>query len=140
MLKNEPYFRGVFAADTLPSEIRPYESGIVNLSPMASPGTHWVAYYNSPSNIAEYFDSFGLTPPLAIRDYLNSRYAITKIQKNPKNIIYNDRQIQFIDSTRCGYFCTYFIKLRNRGASYNQIMKQFRSTPDCFNETIITRV
>src|SRR5207249_7692202 len=46
MLKNEPYFRGVFAADTLPTEIRPYESGIVNLSPMASPGTHWVAYYN----------------------------------------------------------------------------------------------
>jgi hypothetical protein len=68
-MKNEKNFRGVFAIDMLPKEIRKDESGIINFQPSNSYGSHWVCYIiNKPylRNIL-YFDSFGISPSEKIK-------------------------------------------------------------------------
>jgi hypothetical protein len=128
-MKHQPNFRGIYASDDLPKTMRPQENGIINLSGMASRGTHWVAYDNqalSPHVI--YFDSFGLVPSLAIRHYL---------QTAGKPIIYNDQQLQMADSSNCGLFAVYFLKMRNRGSTFADILKTFHQKPHCINELLV---
>jgi len=126
ILENEKNFAGVFASDTLPKKIKPAENGLVNLEKINSPGTHWVAYYNSPSRpTIEYFDSFGLVPSNRILKYL---------QTSGKPIVYNETQLQIRSSVRCGFYCLHFIQQRNRKKSYRQILKAFIQKPSLYNE------
>ena len=60
-------------------------------------GTHWVCF-RMENDRAVYFDSFGMPPPLQIRDFLKG-----------KKVKYNDRQIQNIHATTCGYYCLAFL-------------------------------
>ena len=104
ILKNEPGFRGVFARDMLPKLIRKSECGIVNLDTVGGKGTHWVCYFNSPSEkYVEYFDSYGLAPPIEIEKY---------IVTSRKPIIYSTAEIQTRDSQLCGYYCIYYVLMR----------------------------
>jgi hypothetical protein len=106
-LKDEPGFRGVFARDALPKRIRKQECGIVNLDTIGGKGTHWVCYFNSPTEkYVEYFDSYGLPPPEEVEKYLMS---------SRKPIIYNTTELQSRDSQLCGYYCIYYIRMRNDG-------------------------
>lgn len=83
--------------DNLPKKPYKNECGIVNLDITTGPGTHWVAYFKSNSNI-EYFDSFGnLKPPREIMRYLGS------------NINYNYITYQKYDSVICGHLCLQFL-------------------------------
>jgi hypothetical protein len=126
ILKNEKYFSGVFASDTLPKHINPNDCGIINLSKIAAIGTHWVSYYNSPeSPYVEYFDSFGLPPSKSITLFLNT---------SGKPIIYNDTQLQLADSVLCGLYCIYFLQLRNLEKSYADILNTFKQKPSLLNE------
>ena len=45
-LKN-PYFRGVFLLDTLPTKPNKKECGIINFDMSGGPGTHWFAWYKN---------------------------------------------------------------------------------------------
>jgi len=132
ILGNEKNFAGVFASDTLPKKIKPAENGLVNLEKISSSGTHWVAYYNSPSSPnVEYFDSFGLVPSNRILKYL---------QTSGKPVIYNDRQLQANDSLRCGFYCVHFIQQRNRQKSYHQVLKAFIQKPSLYNENQVLMI
>lgn len=103
-LKNEPGFRGVFARDILPKKIRKYECGIVNLDTLGGEGTHWVCYFNDPSEkYVEYFDSYGLPPPVEVENYLIG---------SGKEILYNTSELQSRDSQLCGWYCISYIKMR----------------------------
>lgn len=65
-------------------------------------GTHWVFCKISEGKPAIYFDSFGVYPPEDVKKFLK-----------PLKIMYNDRQIQNINSDMCGYYCSalaYFLK------------------------------
>ena len=70
-----PNFRGVFPRDVLPKQPWKKESMIVNLDSIENKGTHWVCFYKKDDELVEYFDSFGMEPPLELIHYWR--------QKNP---------------------------------------------------------
>ena len=103
-------FRGVFAKDTMPDEQYKNEVGIVNL---IGPGTHWVEYrIINGKEKDEYFDSFGLPPPIQIEEYL---------EKNHKMKISLD-ELQDRDSIMCGLCRLYFLFERQNGVKWNDVL------------------
>jgi hypothetical protein len=90
---------GVFMKDELPSKLK-CGFYVVNLqSSTVGNGTHWVAfYYNSKNSF--YFDAFGFPAPVEIEQKL-------------KKYKYNEKQIQNLKSTACGYYCVCFILFMN---------------------------
>jgi hypothetical protein len=99
-------FGGVFSKDKLPL-LKPNTFYIINLEDHdKGPGTHWTAfYYNTLKSI--YFDPFGFVAPL-------------DVQNKIKPYIYNDDEIQNIDTSSCGFYCIAFIKfLHDKANKYN---------------------
>ena len=87
-------FRGVFMRDTLPkSGPLEHESGIVNLDSSKGRGTHWISYMKVGS-IVQYYDSFGVPPPVEIL-----KYFIHNV------ILFNSEQEQKFDQVICGHLC-----------------------------------
>lgn len=73
------------------------ESAIINLDSSKGRGTHWVCYMKLGSTV-QYYDSFGVPPPLEIQRYfINSR------------IIFNYEQDQKTDEVICGHLCLKFL-------------------------------
>ena len=126
MIKCDNY-RGTFSKDMLPKAMNKNEAAVVNLQDyFAGSGTHWVCVYNEEkSDKVEYFDSFGLVPPNEVVKYIST---------TNKNIIYNDAQIQNINSILCGYYCVYYITERNKGRTANELLLDFHEKPTHFNE------
>jgi hypothetical protein len=99
---------GVFNKDTLPRE-REIGSYFINMENSdAGDGTHWVYCKifcdderngkNNNNNLvcrALYFDSFGVDMPKEIEEFLRPF----------KPIPFNNRQIQNINGTQCGWYC-----------------------------------
>ena len=86
---------GVYMKDELPSKLK---KGfyVINLqSSNIGNGTHWTALYYS-SKHSFYFDAFGFVPPVVVENKL-------------KSYLYNDKQIQSLESTACGFYCIAFI-------------------------------
>ena len=51
-----------------------------------------------------------------------------------KNIIFNDAQIQNIDSILCGYYCLYYITESNKNRKADEVLLDFHQSPTEFNE------
>lgn len=86
---------GVFSKDEIPSD-KKVGSYFVNMEDAdKGNGTHWVFFKLFPNAKFIYFDSFGLPPPTEIIDWSNMF----------KPICINNRQIQDVHSTKCGWFC-----------------------------------
>ena len=126
MIKCDNY-GGTFSKDMLPKAMNKNESAVINLQDyFAGSGTHWVCVYNEEkSDKVEYFDSFGLVLPNEVVKYIST---------TNKNIIYNDAQIQNINSILCGYYCVYYIAERNKGRTANELLLDFHEKPTPFNE------
>lgn len=91
------YFRGVYLRDQLPKKPWNKECGIINLADSNDlRGTHWVCYLKNNNKI-NYFDSYGIQPPLEVIDYLNG------------DIKYNHYQIQDFNQVVCGHLCLYVL-------------------------------
>ena len=90
---------------------------IINLDDFGKLGTHWVCCWRSKNGTYEYFDSFGLPPPLEWEKEM-SVHGI-------KHFFRNDNQIQWEQSVRCGYYCLLFLNERNKGTSFANILKMF---------------
>jgi transposase-like protein len=89
-------YNGIFQKDCLPNKLL---NGfyIINLqSSNDGNGTHWCALYKVNDGYSIYFDSFGFLPAKDVEDKLH-KYE------------YNDKQIQNLNSSSCGYFCIAFI-------------------------------
>jgi len=127
IMKNSDNYRGTFSKDMLPKTLDENESTIMNLQDyFAGSGSHWVCIYNDEkSKNVEYIDSFGLIPPNQVVKYMKTTNKI---------IIYNDTQIQKINSILCGYYCLYFITEQNKGRTTNEILLDFHKQPTDFNE------
>lgn len=109
---------GVFMKDELPSKLK---SGfyVVNLqSSNIGNGTHWTAFYYSPKK-SFYFDAFGFPAPVEIEQKLK-RYR------------YNDKQIQNLNSTACGFYCIAFIIFLNKNKN-KDLENRFQSFVDAFS-------
>jgi len=84
---------GVYSKDTLPDRCY-VGSYIINMEYRdVGNGTHWVLLKIFPTKEVIYFDSFGLSVPPLIKDFVKGKIATST------------RQIQDIDATTCGYFC-----------------------------------
>ena len=83
-----------------------------------SEGTHWCAFIIKPT-IAIYFDSFGMSVPSDIVNFIR-RYD------NKIKILFSNDNIQHIDSVLCGYFCIFFIYfvsiLHKNSTNYRRII------------------
>ena len=90
---------------------------IINLDDFESLGTHWVCCWPKGKGLYEYFDSFGLPPPLEWEKEM-SMHGMTHFFRN-------DNQIQWEQSVRCSYYCLLFLNERNKGTSFADILKMF---------------
>lgn len=118
----KPHFVSVCAHDQLNHYIshasvhRQTAAIVFNLDPIHLPGSHWVAAFLDFNNYAEYFDSTGKPPDPACSELLQ-RVCSHKTFK------YNNLTLQ--DSTQvCGQFCVVFLKLRCRGYTFEQCIKE----------------
>ncbi len=114
-----PYFQGVFPSDRLPIKVAHYPSAIVaNVDPYGKPGTHWCAFYITQDH-GYFMDSYGMRPQdytEAFKDFLD---------RNCKQWTYNTNCLQSLNSTVCGQYCLYFLLLRCRHFSSEQILSRF---------------
>jgi hypothetical protein len=84
---------GIYSKDTLPNRLY-VGSFIINMEDSdAGSGSHWVMIRVFPTKEVIYFDSFGLSPPQQIKDFVKGKIASS------------NRQIQDINATTCGYYC-----------------------------------
>ena len=104
-------FKGVYMKDQLPDKLE-RGSYIINLqSSKEGNGTHWVCLYYTP-NYSYYYDSFGFIAPL-------------EVQKKIIPYMYNDLEIQDIDSTACGFYCVAFVLYLNKKMNIEKAFMEF---------------
>ena len=131
-MQNEINFSGVFANDTLQNKMKQNDCGIVNLQNITEGGSHWVAYYNEKNNnFVEYFDSYGLTPSFNVKKFLLT---------SGKKIVYNSSCLQAYSSSLCAYYCINFIKRRNKGEKYYDILYSYTQRPSIYNERAVLKL
>ena len=121
-------FLGVFSRNTIPESLptgKPIAM-VVNTHPSHKPGEHWVAFYINGKE-GEYFDSYGLPPPLDF-ELLLDRYCIS--------YKYNAFQLQDYLSFVCGQYCLYYLYHRHLGESMTSIIKRLREAGDA-NDAIV---
>ena len=106
--------KGVFCRNMLPRISENKECGILNLDDSSGNGTHWTAWYKSSSEHASgntasragdtkfYFDSYGLQPPIELKNYLTSP------------IYYNSERVQPNNTVLCGHLCLYVLNQLNQ--------------------------
>jgi len=103
-----------------------FKSGIINYQSSYQGGTHWTAYYIRGNDFL-YFDSFGASPKKEIIAFADH-----------KRIVFNDGQIQAMDSVLCGWYCIFFlIHIIGLGWEYEKIISIFDPVNQNKNEQII---
>ena len=107
--------KGIFNRNEM--KPRHHSPRIINLDDFGSLGTHWVCCWQSKNGTYEYFDSFGLPPPLEWEEDM--------LALGNKHFYRNDIQIQWEHSVHCGYYCLLFLNERNKGTSFDDILKMF---------------
>ena len=65
-------------------------------------------------NVCEYFDSFGLSMPAEVEEYLI---------KSGKTLFYSPDEIQERLSVLCGYWCLYYLFERQNGKSIFEVLR-----------------
>lgn len=124
-----PYFKGVFAIDTIPKKIDTLPTSIViNLDTSKKPGSHWVVVYLSEYGKNEYFDSYGFKP---------IHYRILKLLGD--NYLYNASQLQSFITTVCGQYCIFYIWKKCNNWSMEKIINFFSN--NCFqNDYLVNEI
>lgn len=115
---------------------------IINMeSSFVGNGTHWTALILRGRN-AIYFDSFGLSMPNDILNFIHRYDKRTRI-------FYSLDQIQHLDSIFCGWFCLYFLwffsilyknKLDYYGYLINKHNEIYSKTNKYLNDRIIQKL
>ena len=88
------------------------ECFILNHDISSQNGTHWTCLYTK-NGISFYFDSFGLDPPLEIKDYCKGveRY-------------YSTFKIQEYDEVICGHYSVFMLYCLNKGYSFFDVLDE----------------
>ena len=94
-------FIGVFAADTLPTNVNYPCTLIVNTDKSNLPGQHWVAIDIDKNKVGYFFDSYGMTPYVT--------YFINFLNRFCKRWVFNSKPLQNINTFVCGQYCCLFV-------------------------------
>ena len=124
-------FRGVYSIDNLPKNlpIGQAHALVCNLSPVAHPGTHWVAIHISAFGDVTYFDSFGKPPTIPEINLFINYHART--------VTYNKIPVQGSMSRTCGLYCVHFIIKRCEGFSLSSILSSFHPFKPKYNDRFV---
>lgn len=106
-------FKGVYAANELPSQLPVRGLAIVNCCNRNKPGKHWIALCQESESTLEMFDSFGFGPEM---------YNLENKLPKSEIIKYNSKQLQHPTSEVCGYYCLYYCYFKSRGHSMEEIV------------------
>ena len=92
MLADVPNYRGCYSKDQIPKNLRYNDWVVINMEDHnKGSGTHWVCFKMGVP--LTYFDAFGISPPMQV------------LKLADRNLLFNDKQIQDMNSTACGWFC-----------------------------------
>ena len=125
-------FVGVFPRDRLPDLYSFPCSVVINTEPSYKKGEHWIALYFNERRFCEFFDSYGLPP---------SAYGLDKyIQRFASDWNYNKYQLQGWFSSACRYYCIYFILLKSRHFSLDDVISLFSKSDFSLNDFKVEHV
>ena len=131
ILRSDPYtsklFRGVYPIDRLPKAIKFPAALIANTQPSDQEGEHWVSFYLLSEREGDFFDSYG-HPPGSL-DPKFRKWMTSVVSKKNAQLFYNQRRVQGPLSSTCGHYCLYFLLLRARGVSSEDIIKRLGPEP-----------
>lgn len=125
MMKGINGYIGCRMRDELPSKLDGAKCGVINSDVSTGKGIHWTCFYNDGGDWIEYFDSYGLPPPVEAEKFLKSA---------GQKIVFNSSQLQAMGSSACGYFCVHYMKQRDKGVSPYDILYSFSQLPSFDNE------
>eukprot|EP00732_Lithocolla_globosa_P000006 Lithocolla_globosa_v1_NODE_1_length_16663_cov_42.954359.p6 type:complete len:264 gc:universal NODE_1_length_16663_cov_42.954359:8425-9216(+) len=125
MMKDTKHFKGVYPKDLLVKEPLVMGKYIINLDDSTNKGTHWVGLIVL-AKVALYFDSFGLTPPTIVKQWLKE-----------KKVIYSTSHLQNLDSTACGYYVMDFLKSVNNKNQFYKFIYRFEQSGVKSNDKLI---
>ena len=119
-------FIGVFPRDRLPM-INFYPCAfIINTESSDLPGQHWLGFYYDNEKCCTFFDSFGNSP---------QKFGLTKfLKKTSLALEFNKHRLQGELSFTCGHFCIFFILLKSRNFSLQEIVDFFDKKNFCLND------
>ena len=129
-LQHLPIFKGVYAKDLIPQNI--YNGVvIVNTDDSTAAGSHWVAIqFCTSDNMVQgnyFFDSYALHPEI---------YGI-----HIANLVgWNEQQLQGLRSTVCGYYCMYYVIMRQQRVPMKRLLQQFSTTNFDYNDSLIVKL
>ena len=111
------YFAGVLAIDEMPFPLRPSSLYILNLSPRSHEGSHWTlcSSLQSPKYI-EYFDSFGVGPPISI---------LPNLLTQGKCVYYSNAVLQNALTQTCGNFVVLTARMLAQGISLSDMLLKY---------------
>ena len=121
---NPHKFKGVKPCDIFLKEVEENQhdleegdSFIVNLSSSNNPGSHFISIFISSSNVAEYFDSFGLP---SFDSNINKAFQAADLKVSQFN-----KPIQDLSSQFCGLYCIAYLIWRQLGLEKTKFPQLF---------------
>lgn len=124
---NKPFYQGTYMSNALPQKIKTGGAMIINLEDIETngSGTHWVCCLRK-GRTNFYFDSYGLPCDDDV---------MKMFQNSGGKSLYNDSQLQKLDTVTCGYYCVYMIdKVMEEGQPINKALKSLTQKPSKSNE------
>lgn len=107
--------KNIFTKDMIPKDLN-HGYYIINLqSSNEGNGTHWTCFLKDIDDMIYYMDAFGFPAPNEL----------------PQPYIYENKQIQNINTSSCGYYCLGFIKYTNQ---FKDKLKGYKSFSNLFNK------
>ena len=122
--KSKHIFKGVYARDqfsnlpdlvSLSHRSQPVSLYVCNLDNSNEPGSHWIVVdFNNYSGKVMYFDPYGFAP---MHDDI-----FLKLSSESTDLVWNNVQLQEVNTTVCGQYCTIYCLLRARKSTPSQII------------------
>ncbi|XP_048507910.1 uncharacterized protein LOC125500196 [Athalia rosae] len=109
--------REVSAADQIPLVWTAPTIIVANTDDHTRGGSHWVAFYVSPTGHGLYFDSFGIPPLIP--------HHRRTLRRNCRRLHWNVEQLQSLSSDVCGQYCIMFVHLMAIGFTLAQFVDIF---------------
>jgi len=107
------YFGGLMSIDRLHFKPTSRIFYICNTDVWKNKGKHWVVLYFINETF-EYFDPIGNKPDILFSNFMN---------KYSKDIVFNTKRVQPLNTNTCGEYCIFFASMRSRNINFNEIMK-----------------
>lgn len=126
-------FKGIFAIDTIPSNLKVHDFIIFNLDLSNEKGSHRLVLFKKSNSVFECFDSLGFNPE---KQALFAKYNKSKSSKILK---FNETVFQPIQSVNCGLYAIYFSinRLLNLDLSYKNVLSEYFTLNTEQNDKIV---